>query len=189
MVIREKLTPEVFLSAPRRGPAVPSPSGRIAFFIVSTHTFGAAAATKKEVMLMDLGTGTQWAISHDDKVHDVNWIPGDTSDSLVWLRDADKGETELAVVPGTAPDQTPEPYVAGTIPGKVEALKLKKLEDGSIACAVVGLAEKDGSLYNSETAEKPASTARIYDDLHIREVSSLSAFPLLSFPPSLPPLV
>src|SRR3569833_421178 len=175
MVIREKLTPEVFLRAPRRGPAVPSPSGRIAFFIVSTHTFGAAAATKKEVMLMDLGTGTQWAISHDDKVHDVNWIPGDTSDSHVWLRDADKGETELAVVPGTAPDQPPEPYVAGTIPGKVEALTHKKLEDGS--------------LYNSETAEKPASTARIYDDLHIREVSSLSAFPLLSFPPSLPPLV
>ncbi len=169
MAIRLKLTPEAFVSAPRRSAAVPSPSGRIAFLTRSTHTIG--EGTKKEVLLVDLGSGAQWSISEDDKVHDVKWIPDESSETLAWLRDAGEGETQLSILPSLEKDdQSPDAYVAGTIPGLVKAIKFKDLDDGSIACAVVGLVGPDGSLFNPETAEKPASSARIYDSLLVREV-------------------
>ena len=168
MVIRQKLTPEAFLSAPRRGPAVPSPSGELAFFTVSTHTFG--EGTKKEVMLMELDTGVQWPISEDDKVSDIKWIPG-SQDQLAWLRPGDEGQTEVAVVAASSEKESePDSYVAATIPASVSAWKLKQLKDGSIAVAIVALSGKNGELYNEETAEKKASSVRVYKTYRVREV-------------------
>ena len=169
MAIKHKLTTEAFLSAPRRGPAVPSPSGRIAFHTVSTHTFG--EGTKKEVILIDLGSGTQWSISDDDRVHDVNWLPGVSPDTLVWLVSTEIGFTEVrtVVAPAADAEEPPQPVLAGVIPAPAQALKLKDLENGEIAFAVVALADTHGGLYNEKTAPKPASSARIYDDLRVRE--------------------
>ncbi|CAK7222921.1 hypothetical protein SBRCBS47491_005028 [Sporothrix bragantina] len=111
MVLRQKLTPESFLEAPRRSAAVPSPSGRVAFFTVSTHTFvddgNAPGTTTKELFLLDLSSGEWWpfavrsSLSDGAKsLYDVSqggdlaWVPRDESkeiqdndvDELLWLQ-------------------------------------------------------------------------------------------------------
>ncbi len=40
---------------------------------------------------MDLGSGVQWSLSEDKKVHDVAWIPDEAAHGLVWLRSGEKG--------------------------------------------------------------------------------------------------
>lgn len=187
MAIKQKLTPEAFLSAPQRSAAVPSPSGELAFLTVSTHTFG--EGTKKEVMLMDIDSGVMWSVCEDKNVSDLAWLPGrserqtdgvgvagDEPEEIVWLKKAEEGVTELVVTAAAAADKDDGngedgkgSYVAARIPGQVQALKLKRLEDGSIACAVVGLVGEDGGLYNEETAPKPASSARVFDSVRVRE--------------------
>jgi hypothetical protein len=162
MVVTQRLTPETFLSAPRRGPAVPNHDGSLALHTVSTHTFG--KGTLKEVRVMDLRDGVTWQLSQDDKVHDANWIPGDETNVVLWLKDCDEGRTQLVVTGGTDISQAePEQYVAGEIEAPLKLMKLARLDDGSIALAVVGQEGKDGKLFNEQTAEKSASTARVYD--------------------------
>lgn len=178
MVLKYSLTPEAFLSAPRRGAAVPTLDGKLGFFTTSTHTFG--EGTKKEVNIIDLSNGDNWTISDDDKLHDINWLPFKDQHALLWLRSADKGETEIVVTPdvGAKANASAESqsYVAGMLPGPVEALKLVSLKDGTLAFACVGLAGEDGELYNEEAVEKKASSGLIYDTLHVREVGCSPCF-------------
>jgi hypothetical protein len=174
MVITQKLTPEAFISFPRRGPIVPNANGCSGLYNVSAHTIGKKDSLK-EWKIMDLASGEPYPLTSDDKVHDVNWIPshntsGDAEDLVVWLRSADKGVTQVVITNANGPDKPKSSYVVGEIGAPVRHLKLKELEDGSVALAVVGLASEDGSLYNEESVQK-LSTARIYDNLHVREVS------------------
>ncbi len=74
---------------------VPNENGTIGLFDVSTHEFG--QGTRKEWRLMDLSTGASRQLVEDDKVHDVNWLPGSV-DLVVWLRDAEDGTTQLVLV-------------------------------------------------------------------------------------------
>ncbi|CAK7264005.1 hypothetical protein SEPCBS119000_000779 [Sporothrix epigloea] len=138
MVLRQKLTPESFLEAPRRSAAVPSPSGRVAFFTVSTHCFAddgnAPGTSAKELFLMDLTTGESWPFPVRDDVEggsDTNsiipggelaWLPrdhrkdleSDWVDELLWLRPATPsepvGSTTLVVAAAT--------YGAGETPAR-----------------------------------------------------------------------
>ncbi|CAK7274678.1 hypothetical protein SEPCBS57363_006285 [Sporothrix epigloea] len=130
MVLRQKLTPESFLEAPRRSAAVPSPSGRVAFFTVSTHCFAddgnAPGTSTKELFLIDLATGESWPFavrdSKDEELDAVNsiihggefaWLPRDNLkdlesghvDELLWLRPATAsepaGSTTLVIAAAT----------------------------------------------------------------------------------------
>ncbi|CAK7245521.1 MAG: hypothetical protein STHCBS139747_007105 [Sporothrix thermara] len=121
MVLRKTLTPESFLEAPRRSAAVPSPSGRVAFFTVSTHRFvdngNAPGTSTKELFLLDLATGTSWPFSVGDGGNDVSqggdlaWVPRNDAceatsettnddsddngiDELLWLRPATASEPD-----------------------------------------------------------------------------------------------
>ncbi|CAK7211971.1 hypothetical protein SCUCBS95973_001304 [Sporothrix curviconia] len=111
MVLRHKLTPESFLEMPLRSAAVPSPSGRVAFFTVSTHRFvddgNAPGTATKELFLLDLATGEAWPFAvrggHEGGATndvaqggDLAWVPRDDAtetrggdvDELLWLRPA-----------------------------------------------------------------------------------------------------
>ncbi|CAK7208044.1 hypothetical protein SEUCBS139899_010878 [Sporothrix eucalyptigena] len=196
MVLRQKLTPEAFLEAPRRSAAVPSPSGRIAFFTVSTHKFvndGNAPGTAiKELFLVDLATGDHWPFAVEDgedglgsnevsQLGDIAWIPREDNDSstkddvdeLLWLRSASSndGSTEIVVAAATydSDDLPPhKPYVAGHVPAPISALRLKALPDGTVAFAVAGLVGPDGALFNEKAQPPAGSSARIYDTWQVR---------------------
>jgi hypothetical protein len=169
MVLTERLTPETFLSSPRRGVIAPNSNGTLGLYSVSTHEFG--KGTKKEWRVMDLATGSSFQLTEDEKIHDVKWLPG-SHDTLIWLRSAEHGITELSIIhlPGRDGRVAVTAYV-GTIEAPVEGLKVKALDQLSFAVAVVGLADNDGRLYNEEDPKnKQLSTARIYDDINVREV-------------------
>lgn len=53
--------------------------------------------------------------------------------------------------------------------GAISNLKATPLEQGTIAIVVTALATPDGKLYNSETAEKPKSTGKVYSKLFVRQ--------------------
>lgn len=191
MVVRQKLTPESFLEAPRRSAAVPNQDGTLAFFTVSTHTFGGDGdgedgdgdgKTTQDLVIVSLESGNTYTLARGSEIHDAAWVPGDNGGGggpLLWLestaRGQGDGETRMRVVtPRSTADMEPgSHYVAGVIPAPVQALKLCALEDGSVACAVVARAAPDGSMFNDVTAaRKRESTARIYDGWNVREVSS-----------------
>ncbi|KAI9732281.1 MAG: hypothetical protein M1818_007601 [Claussenomyces sp. TS43310] len=159
-----RFTPEVLLSAPRRGPAVPNHDGSIAFYEVSTYSFEKKKTTK-EIRILDIKTGASTLFTNDENAHDVNWL-GDGTNAIIWLQSGADGITSLMVGDGDEPSKAS--YTADVILAPFQDLKLKSLDDGSIACAMSGLATPEGSLYNKETAEKPLSSARTYEDGFVR---------------------
>ena len=60
------------------------------------------------------------------------------------------------------------PYRAGLFDGHVRSLKVKKLEDSTIAIAVAGKTTLDGKLYNSKNARNRISTAREHESIPVR---------------------
>lgn len=127
--------------------------------------------------MMDIGSGSSWLLTDDDEVHDVKWLP-DHDGTIAWLRSATNGFTQLVVVCIGNTGELKDHYTAAEFDAPVQHLKLKGL-DGWIVFAVVGLAGKDGSLYNEETTGK-MSTARIYDDLNVRGVCTSRTNKLVS---------
>lgn len=161
----EKLTPEALISAPRRGPPVPNSNGTLALYTQSTHKIG--DKTLQEVRVMDIHTASSKQLSDNDKVQDANWIPG-SKDQVLYLKSGEKGRTEVVVANGA--DVSEEHYVAAEIDAPVSALKLKALEDGSVAFVVVGQVGNDGSLHNEQAVENKSS-GRVFDTSRVRFVS------------------
>ncbi|OIW32555.1 prolyl oligopeptidase [Coniochaeta ligniaria NRRL 30616] len=167
MVLTERLTPETFLSLPRRGVIAPNSRGTLGLYSVSTHEFG--KGTKKEWRVMELATGNSYQLTDDEKVQDVNWMP-DSNDTVIWLRPEEGGHTQMLIAYLANPGRLEEPSSLGVIEGHAQGLRLKVLDDHSIAVSVVCLANSDGSMYREGDDEnKPLSSARIYDDINVRE--------------------
>ncbi|KAH0443844.1 oligopeptidase family protein [Colletotrichum camelliae] len=163
MRVAKQFTPEVLLSAPRRGPAVPSPDGSLILYTQSAHSFD-DNKTLKEVRLMAVESGASEQLADDDRVHDAQWIPG-TSTDIIYLKSGDKGTTQIWIADGADPAK--EHYVAAEYDAPISALKVKALADGSVAFVVAGLVGPDGGLFNDKADEKK-STGRIFDDYHVR---------------------
>ncbi|CCF46167.1 prolyl oligopeptidase [Colletotrichum higginsianum] len=163
MRVAEEFTPEVLLSAPRRGAAVPSPDGTLILYTQSTHSFE-YKKTLNEVRVMHVETGASDQLTDDGNVHDALWMPG-TASHVIYLKSGDKGTTQIWIA--NAADLAEEHYVAAEYDAPLSALKVKALADGSVAFVVAGLVGPDGSLFNDEAEEK-TSTGRIFDDYHVR---------------------
>ncbi|KAL8381289.1 hypothetical protein RB595_005524 [Gaeumannomyces hyphopodioides] len=192
MVVKQKLTPESFLSAPRRSVAVPNQDGTLAFFTVSRHAFGVGeergGETTQDLVVVSLESGDTYTLSNDPDVHDAAWIPGGKHASgagpLLWLESAaggqGGGETRMRVVMPRAPSSTPSAesvgshYIAGVAPAAAQALRLCALEDGSVACAVVAKVAPDSSMFSSAPVRKRESTARTYDGWGVEEPQKYS---------------
>lgn len=154
------------MSFPKRSPAVPNHDGTLALLDVSKHTFG--NGTAKELVVMDIASGSFNTVAEGNEIHDANWL-GDGSNAILFLKDGEKGATLIMVANANKPENPP--YVAGEINGRVQAVRLKPLEDGNIAIAVVGLATPEsGNLYNEVTAPQKASTGKIYTNFRVRLV-------------------
>ncbi|PTB80119.1 alpha/beta-hydrolase [Trichoderma longibrachiatum ATCC 18648] len=156
MVRVQKLTPEVLLSEPKRGPAVPNRDGTHALYTVSTHILG--GKTNQEFRIHHIETGNSTKLSSDAGVHDALWIPSTKLD-IIYLQSAENGRTQVRVA--SAVDASAEHYLAAEIDAPVSDLKLRALDNGSVAFVVTALV-CESALYNQEAAQR-GSTARVYD--------------------------
>ena len=163
MLVAEEFTPELMLGAPRRSPAVPNYDGTLALYTVSTHVFG--GKTTSELRVMTIESGYSNLLTDQAKIHDANWIPG--CNDVIYLKSGKKGLTQLVVIDGSAISK--EPYVAAEINAPISGVKIKRLHDGTLVFAAVGLCGDDGELFNDKAVESK-STARIFDDYYVRVV-------------------
>ncbi|EEP78837.1 dipeptidyl-peptidase 5 [Uncinocarpus reesii 1704] len=160
------MTPQQFISAPRRGEAVPDPSGRTAFFHVTQYSFEKHETVKNEWDLIDLRNNRITTLTDDPNVSEIVWLG--------------RG-TEILYINGTS-SETPggvefwvsdtkdfsKAYKAGSAPGPLSGLKAVRTRNGDIKFLTNGKSTPDGTLYNPETAKKYHSSARIYESLYVR---------------------
>lgn len=169
MRVAHEFTPEVLIEAPRRGPAVPNHDGTKALYTTSTHTIG--GDTLKEVKILDISTGASQLLTDDSRAHDFTWL---SVDSVAYLESGEKGVTQLKISNFHWDEKrdtlSQEPYSVAEFTAPVSQLKLKALEDGSVALAVVGRVDSDGKLFNEETEDRKSSV-RVYNNFNVRYVS------------------
>lgn len=165
MTIRAKqFTPEVLLSAPRRSAAVPNGDGRLALYTVSTYSFQSHSKTS-EIRLLDIKNGQSQLLCSEPGASEPTWLG--EKNLVLWLKSGEKGTTELVLADAENLDKKPE--TVQTFNGSVSNLKVTRINTDNIALALTGLATPSGLLYNSETAEKPRSTGRVYSKLFVRQ--------------------
>lgn len=158
----DRFTPEVLLSAPRRGSAVPDSSGTLAVYTVSTYSFESHEKTS-EIRVINISNGRSTLVTNEKKTSEPNWL--EDASELLWLKEGMTGATELVV--GSV-EEVGSTYVAGIVPGSISNVKLKPLSPGRIAIAVTGKAQPNGTLYNEEQEPKKHTTARLYDRTMVR---------------------
>ena len=162
MIMAEKFTPEVLLSAPRRSSASPNSAGTLAVFTVSTYSFESHKKTS-EIKVLDISSGTQSLITNAEGTSEPSWLG--SGNELLWLKSGEKGHTQLIV--GSA-NEVGKSYVAGLVPAPISDVKLKVLDRDRVAIVVSAKAKPDGSLYNEEDEPKKHSTGRLYESLMVR---------------------
>ena len=99
-------------------------------------------------------------MTNEEKTSEPHWL----EDDILFLKQGEKGTTELVVDNGDLSDV----YTAAVIPGPVSGAKLKILEIGKVAIVFSGKSTPDGSLYNPENDRKKYSTGLVYDSLMVR---------------------
>ena len=162
MIMADKFTPEVLLSAPRRSSASPNSAGTLAVFTVSTYSFESHKKTS-EIKVLDISSATQSLITNAEGTSEPSWLGGENE--LLWLKSGEKGHTQFVV--GRA-DEVGKSYIAGLVPAPVSDLKLKVLDEDRVAIVFSAKAKPDGSLYNEEDEPKKHSTGRLYESLMMR---------------------
>lgn len=70
----------------------------------------------------------------------------------------------------------PRPVSVGSVPGAIDGLKLVDIGNGKFAVAFYGQASPNGTLYNSELAEEPLSSGRMYTKVFVRHWDSCMRF-------------
>ncbi|KAF3020633.1 hypothetical protein E8E14_012000 [Neopestalotiopsis sp. 37M] len=168
MVMIPKFTPELLISTPLRGPAVPNHDGTLALFSQSTHEPG--GKTTKEYRVLPIHTGESKHLISEEKARDVQWI-GDGTNTIIYLSQGSNGYTWIKTV--DADSDSAEPLVIDFVEAPVQHLKLKTLEDGSIAFVVAGLADAEHHLYNEES-DRRLHTARVTESCSPRLWNSYS---------------
>ncbi|KAL8951158.1 MAG: hypothetical protein Q9222_002846 [Ikaeria aurantiellina] len=154
--------PEVLLSAPRRSPAVPDPSGKLALYTVSTYSFESHEKTS-EIRVLNIANGQSTLITNDRKASDPIWL--EDAKEILWFEEGNKGATKVVI--GSV-GEIGKSYVAGIVPGGITNPKAKVLSPGRIAIGVTGKARRNGTLYNAEGEPKKYTSARLYDSTMVR---------------------
>jgi hypothetical protein len=160
-------TPELLITIPRRGAAIPNRDGTLAIYTESTHVIG--GETSRRYRVLNIKTGETEQLCVDNKATNVVWLGHDNS-TLLYLSQGEGGYTWVKTVDAGNPSA--EPTVVSSIEAPVSDLKVRALEGGSVALVVVGLVDADGSLYNKEQHKTPHS-ARVTDNINPRAVSHL----------------
>ncbi|EKV05244.1 Dipeptidyl-peptidase 5 [Penicillium digitatum Pd1] len=161
------LTPEELIAAPRRGEAIPNPSGEVALFSTSEYSFE-THVTSSWWSLLDLETGKVTQLTNDSNVSELTWL-GSTDSGLLYINGTNAetpGGTEIWV--SDTSDFTTSAYKAASLPARLSGLKTATTTSGDINFLVYGESWPNGTAYNEELAAKPLSSARIYDSIYVR---------------------
>lgn len=160
--------PKVLLSAPRRSAGVPNATGTYVLFTTTTYSFNTHSKSN-ELRILDTKTNESTQLSKD-AADSINWLD---EDSFIWLQSGKDGVTDL--YHGSVSSFLNGPielgqshYVAGSVPGPAEDLKVAKLSDGEYAIALSAQASRHGQLFNPKKAKTLQSSARLYTGLYVR---------------------
>ena len=111
---------------------------------------------------MDIASGRSTLLTNEEKTSEPRWLEGD---EILWLREGERGVTELIVADA---DEVGKTYTAGVIPGPISDVKLKVLDKGKVVIAFAAKTRIDGSLYNPDDTPKKYSSGLVYDSLMVR---------------------
>ncbi|KAF4550413.1 Dipeptidyl-peptidase-like protein 2 [Elsinoe fawcettii] len=161
MTVRTRLTPSTLLSAPRRSPAIPNPSGTHALHSTSTYSFTTHSKTT-ELRLLSTASNESVLLSVDAAFSSPVWL--DDASFLLLRSDSKANVTEILFVPV---EEFGVRYVVGTIPSPAENLKIARLDDGGIAVVVSALQDREGAFWAGEKRET-YSSGRLYKGLYVR---------------------
>ncbi|KAI0434326.1 dipeptidyl-peptidase V [Xylaria sp. FL1042] len=160
------ITPELMLAANRYSDAQPNPSGDFALFTVSNYTFETKAHAAWWNKL-DLKTGkiTKWYDGSD--ISEVVFVgPKDTS--IIYINGTNAEEDGgISLYSADANDLASAKLIA-SLPAPYSGLKAAKTKSGDINFLVYTKAYPNGTAYNANLAETPASTGRLYDSIYVR---------------------
>lgn len=146
------------LAAPRRSAALPNEKGTHALFTVTNYSWETHKSST-ELRLYNIKSKSTTLVATG--VSDPHWVEG----KILYLSGGDNGTTDFIITTIEAPTTT---YSAGTVDGAIGDLKLQVLKSGKVAFVGTGKQTREGTLYNSEKADTPLTTARLYDSLYVR---------------------
>ncbi|CAN8099018.1 unnamed protein product [Discula destructiva] len=167
MTIRAaKFTPEVLLSAPRRSAGHPNSTGKLVLYTTSTYCFEEHKKTG-QIQVLDVESGHSTKLYKDGSYSEPTWI---SETEFLLLKTGEKGTSSLLFADVKSPGATPKEI--SRFPGAVSNLKVKKLNDDTIALACSALVKPNDEIYNPENEKKPLSSAKVYTSLFARHWDS-----------------
>ncbi|KAL9055465.1 MAG: hypothetical protein Q9162_003563, partial [Coniocarpon cinnabarinum] len=173
MTIKAKpFTPEVLITAPRRSAEAPTDDASNVLFQESWYSFD-EGKTFSELRLARLQGETR-VLDSTGRASNAVWLnpslKGERRRAVLLLKEREqpKGAVDLLCYENPFDERVVEPYVVATFAGPVANLKVTKLGDQYYGIAVIGKANRNGTLYNPNTAAKPKSTAKLYNSLFVR---------------------
>ncbi|KAH8159123.1 hypothetical protein CIB48_g9130 [Xylaria polymorpha] len=160
------ITPELMLSANRYSDARPNPSGDFALFTVSNYTF----ETKQRASWwnkLDLKTGkiSQWYDGSD--ISEVVFV-GPKTTSILYINGTNAEEDGGISLYSADANNLKAAKLIASLPAPYSGLKAVQTKSGDIRFLVYTQAYPNGTAYNENLAETPASSARLYDSIYVR---------------------
>ncbi|KAI1176796.1 prolyl oligopeptidase [Nemania sp. FL0916] len=137
----EKLTTESFISARRRGPAVPNYDGTLALYTESEYR---DEKTLTEFHVLNIATGVSRCVVRDDQAYEPVWL-GDGINTILYLT---KGDLGMPFLISQDLDDPTDMSIIYRFSGPVHGLKTKALADGTLILAVMGYVGPNGELFN-----------------------------------------
>ncbi|KAL8684556.1 MAG: hypothetical protein Q9224_006276, partial [Gallowayella concinna] len=160
------ITPEGMLAAPRRGVAQANPSGDFAIYTKTNYSFeDQQATTVWEQLNLKSGGISTWTT--DSNITEVVFV-GPSSTSILYINATnEEGDGGISLYTADATRLSSAKFVA-SLPAPFSGLKAVATKSGDIHFLMFASAYPNGTAYNADLAETPASTARIYTDIYVR---------------------
>ncbi|KAI1431706.1 prolyl oligopeptidase [Xylaria sp. CBS 124048] len=159
-----KFTPEVLLSAPRRSPATPNSTGKLAIYTVSQYSFE-THSKKYAIKLLDISSGSSTELFDNPAYTEPTWV---SEHEFIFVHAVDSNDAASCLMLADASNPAVSPYVIQSFQCPVANLKVKDIGDGNIALALTASTTPSGAMVNTLNKTKSHSTARVYSGLFVR---------------------
>ncbi|KAI0189020.1 prolyl oligopeptidase [Astrocystis sublimbata] len=167
-ILATKFTPEVLLSAPRRGPAIPNPSGKLALYTVSQYSFE-THSKKTAIKLLDISSGHSTELFDNAAYGEPTWI---TKHHFIFVDNTSDEYAVSKLMLADALRPGSHPHVLESFKCSISNLKAKYVGNGDIALAFTAPTTASGDMHDALNEKKPLSTARVYSSLFVRHWDS-----------------
>ncbi|PWY68629.1 dipeptidyl peptidase V [Aspergillus heteromorphus CBS 117.55] len=160
------LTPDQFISAPRRSEVVPNPSGDTGLFSTSQYSFD-THSSHTWWSLIDLKSGEISTLTNDSHVSEVIWLGSDAS-TVLYINNTNAqipGAVELWI---SDTSSFANGYKAASLPANLLGIKSVVTDSGDVRYILRGKSYPNGTVYNDKLAATLPSSARIYDSIFPR---------------------